>query len=104
MREKLSDVERVVALCAGYDDHIIPAAMTVLVSVLQALEDIITYYSAKRGVKMAATAMWQKDEYKRDLSECLAGIESGSRRLIEEANLAHIHVTNAVNIKASEGE
>jgi hypothetical protein len=103
MREKLSDVERVVALCAGYDDHIIPAAMTVLVSVLQALEDIITYYSAKRGVKMAATAMWQKDEYKRDLSECLAGIESGSRRLIEEANLAHIHVTNAVNIKASEG-
>ena len=50
MREKLSDVERVVALCADADDHIVPAAMNVLVSVLQALEDIVLYYSAKRGM------------------------------------------------------
>ena len=50
MREKLSDVERVVALCADDDDHIVPAAMNVLVSVLQSLEDIVLYYSAKRGM------------------------------------------------------
>ena len=52
MREKLSDVERVVALCADDDDHIVPAAMNVLVSVLQALEDIVLYYSAKRGMAL----------------------------------------------------
>ncbi|KAK7418116.1 hypothetical protein QQX98_004091 [Neonectria punicea] len=103
MREKLSDVERVVALCADDDDHIVPAAMNVLVSVLQALEDIVLYYSAKRGMRMTATVLWKKDEYKADLSECLAGIDSSSKRLIEEANLTHIRVTRLVNMKASEG-
>ncbi|RYP59351.1 hypothetical protein DL769_008570 [Monosporascus sp. CRB-8-3] len=103
MREKLSDVERVVALCADDDGHIVPAAMNVVVSVLQALEDIVLYYSAKRGLRMTADVLWKKDEYKADLSECLAGIDSSSKRLIEEANLTHIRVTRSVNIKASEG-
>ncbi|UKZ74717.1 hypothetical protein TrVFT333_002387 [Trichoderma virens FT-333] len=103
MREKLSDVERVVALCADDDDHIILVAMNVLVSVLQALEDIVLYYSSKRGLRVTATVLWKKDEYKADLSECLAGINSSSKRLIEEANLTHIRVTRSVNIKMSEG-
>ncbi|KAL7952772.1 hypothetical protein V8C34DRAFT_298612 [Trichoderma compactum] len=103
MREKLSDVERVVALCADDDDHIVPAAMNVLVSVLQALEDIVLYYSSKTGLRKTATVLWRKDEYKADLSECLSGIDSSSKRLIEEANIAHIHIARSVNIKASEG-
>ena len=53
---------------------------------------------------MAATVLWKTEEYKADLSECLAGIDSSSKRLLEEANLAHIRITQAVNIKASEGE
>lgn len=126
MRERLSDVERVVALCADDDDHIVPAAMNVLVSVLQALEDIVLYYSSKagmtltiqnslisatvvlnetrKGLRKTATVLWKKDEYKADLSDCLSGIHSSSKRLIEEANIAHIHITRSVNIKASEGE
>lgn len=52
MREQLSRVERVVALCSDDDEHIVPAAMKVLVSVLQALEDIVFYYSGKRGKRL----------------------------------------------------
>ncbi|UKZ68391.1 uncharacterized protein TrAtP1_009430 [Trichoderma atroviride] len=103
MREKLSDAERIVALCANDDDHIVSAAMNVLVSVLQALEDIVLYYSSKRGLKMTATVLWKNDEYRADLSKCLAEINSSSKRLIEEASLSHIRATRSVNIIASKG-
>jgi len=58
MRERFSDVERVVALCANDDEHIIPAAMDVLISVMQALEDIVAYYSAKRGTSTHQGKPW----------------------------------------------
>ncbi|KAK0706140.1 hypothetical protein B0T26DRAFT_679864 [Lasiosphaeria miniovina] len=103
MREKLGDVERVVALCAPDDDYLIPAAMTVLVSVLQALEDIVLYYSAKRGLKMTATVLWKTTDYKADLSDCLAGIDSSGKRLMHKATLDHMRVTRSVDLKASEG-
>ncbi len=48
LREKFQEVENVVALYAD-DKDVVEAAMNVLVSVLQALEDIVLYYSAKRG-------------------------------------------------------
>jgi len=52
---------------------------------------------------MATTVLWKTEEYKADLSECLAGIDSSSKRLIEEANLTFIRVTQAVHLKTSEG-
>ncbi|OAA56881.1 hypothetical protein ISF_07397 [Cordyceps fumosorosea ARSEF 2679] len=103
MRQKLSDVERVVAVYAGEDEDIVSAAMDVLVSSLQALEGIVLYYSEKRGLKVAASAMWQGGRYKDDFSTCLAGIDSSSRRLIEVTHLAHIQATQSINIKTSEG-
>ena len=48
--------------------------------------------------------LWKKDDYKADLSECLAEIDSSSNRLMEEANLTNILVTSSLYITASEGE
>lgn len=101
-REKLEDVERVVAVFADEED-VITAALNVLVSVLQAIEDIIYYYSEKKGPKMGM-ALLERDEYKADLSECLLGIESSSKRLIEKATIVNFREMHAVDIKTSEGE
>lgn len=49
LREKFEDVESVVAIYSA-DKGTRDAALNVLVSVLQALEDIVLYYSAKRGM------------------------------------------------------
>jgi len=49
LREKFEDVESVVAIYSA-DKRTVAAALNVLVSVLQALEDIVLYYSAKRGM------------------------------------------------------
>lgn len=126
LREKFEDVESVVAIYSA-DKGTRDAALNVLVSVLQALEDIVLYYSAKRGkgyhlivlsqvlgnecpnsrckgLKMTATILWKKDDYKADLSECLGEIDSSSKKLLEKATLESFRQISAVNIKASEGE
>ncbi|KAI1172278.1 hypothetical protein F4777DRAFT_582132 [Nemania sp. FL0916] len=100
-REKLEDVEGVVAIYVAEDD-IVAAAMNVLVSILRAIEDILDYYSAKKGSKIVM-ALWQRNGYKADLSECLGEIDSSGKRLIEKSNISNFRETHAVNIKASEG-
>lgn len=47
-REKLEDVESIVAVYEKEED-IVAAAKKVLSSILQAIEDIIDYYWAKKG-------------------------------------------------------
>jgi ElaB/YqjD/DUF883 family membrane-anchored ribosome-binding protein len=42
-REKLEDVESIVAVYTN-EDEIVAAALDVLVSILQAIEDIVAYY------------------------------------------------------------
>ncbi|KAG5775305.1 hypothetical protein H9Q73_011019 [Fusarium xylarioides] len=78
-REKLEDVESIVAVYEKEDD-IVAAAKKVLSSILQAIEDIIDYYWAK----------------KEDLN-------SSSSRLMEKANIGSFRELRSVNIKASEG-
>lgn len=47
-REKLEDVENVVAVYTN-EEEIIAAALDVIVSILQAIEDIVDYYWANKG-------------------------------------------------------
>jgi predicted GTPase len=47
-REKLEDVESIVAVYTN-EDEIIAAALDVIVSILQAIEDIVDYYWANKG-------------------------------------------------------
>jgi hypothetical protein len=53
---------------------------------------------------MAGSLLWKKDDYKADLTECLGGIDSSSKKLLEKASLESFRQISAVNIKASEGE
>ncbi|CZR35726.1 uncharacterized protein FPRO_00151 [Fusarium proliferatum ET1] len=100
-REKLEDVESIVAVYEKEDD-IVAAAKKVLSSILQAIEDIIDYYWAKKGKKMLLS-MWQADSYKADLTGCLEDLNSSSSRLMERANIGSFRELRLVNIKASEG-
>ncbi|KAI7761831.1 hypothetical protein LZL87_004138 [Fusarium oxysporum] len=81
-REKLEDVENIVAVYEKEED-IVTAAKKVLSSMLQAIEDIIDYYWAKK--------------------ECLEDLNSSSSRLMEKANIGSFRELRSVNIKASEG-
>jgi hypothetical protein len=47
-REKLEDVESIVAVYTN-EDEIVAAALDVLVSILQAIENIVAYYWANKG-------------------------------------------------------
>ncbi|KAG4295213.1 hypothetical protein FPRO06_01797 [Fusarium proliferatum] len=100
-REKLEDVESIVAVYEKEED-IVAAAKKVLSSMLQAIEDIIDYYWAKKGKKMLLS-MWQADSYKADLTDCLEDLNSSSSRLMEKANIGSFRELRSVNIKASEG-
>ncbi|CCT61542.1 uncharacterized protein FFUJ_01979 [Fusarium fujikuroi IMI 58289] len=100
-REKLEDVESIVAVYEKEKD-IVAAAKKVLSSMLQAIEDIIDYYWAKKGKKMLLS-MWQADSYKADLTGCLEDLNSSSARLMEKANIGSFRELRSVNIKASEG-
>ncbi|KAF4967997.1 hypothetical protein FSARC_4558 [Fusarium sarcochroum] len=100
-REKLEDVESIVAVYTN-EDEIVAAASNVLVSILQAIEDIVAYYWANKGRKIAK-ALWRGEDYKTDLTECLDGLSSSSRRLMEKANIGNFRETRSVNVKASEG-
>ncbi|KAF5578260.1 hypothetical protein FPCIR_11663 [Fusarium pseudocircinatum] len=100
-REKLEDVESIVAVYEKEED-VVAAAKKVLSSMLQAIEDIIDYYWAKKGKKMLLS-MWQADSYKADLTGCLEDLNSNSSRLTEKANIGSFRELRAVNIKASEG-
>ncbi|KAF9771501.1 hypothetical protein IL306_010856 [Fusarium sp. DS 682] len=100
-REKLEDVESIVAVYTNEDD-IVSAALNVLVSILQAVEDIVAYYWANKGRKMAK-ALWRGEDYKTDLTECLDALNSSSTRLMEKANIGNFRETRSVNLKASEG-
>ncbi|KAF5700451.1 hypothetical protein FGLOB1_10777 [Fusarium globosum] len=100
-REKLEDVESIVAVYEKQED-IVAAAKKVLSSMLQAIEDIIDYYWAKKGKKMLLS-MWQADSYKADLTGCLEDLNSSSARLMEKANIGSFRELRSVNIKASEG-
>ncbi|KAF5241185.1 hypothetical protein FANTH_9181 [Fusarium anthophilum] len=100
-REKLEDVESIVAVYENEED-IVAAAKKVLSSMLQAIEDIIDYYWAKKGKKMLLS-MWQADSYKADLTGCLEEVNSSSSRLMEKANIGSFRELRSVNIKASEG-
>ncbi|KAF5591405.1 hypothetical protein FPANT_5680 [Fusarium pseudoanthophilum] len=99
-REKLEDVESIVAVYEKEED-VVTAARKVLSSMLQAIEDIINYYWAKKGKKMLLS-MWQADSYKADLTGCLEDLNSSSSRLMEKANIGSFRELRAVNIKASE--
>ncbi|KAF5658407.1 hypothetical protein FCIRC_12908 [Fusarium circinatum] len=100
-REKLQDVESIVAVYENEED-IVAAAKKVLSSMLQAIEDIIDYYWAKKGKRMLLS-MWQADSYKADLTGCLEELNSSSSRLMEKANIGSFRELRSVNIKASEG-
>ncbi|KAF5531224.1 hypothetical protein FNAPI_13333 [Fusarium napiforme] len=100
-RERLEDVESIVAVYEKEED-VVTAAKKVLSSMLQAIEDIIDYYWAKKGKKMLLS-MWQADSYKADLTGCLEDLNSSSSRLMEKANIGSFRELRAVNIKASEG-
>ncbi|KAF5706993.1 hypothetical protein FMUND_11323 [Fusarium mundagurra] len=100
-REKLEDVESIVAVYEKEED-IVAAAKKALSSMLQAIEDIIDYYWAKKGKKMLLS-MWQADSYKADLTGCLEDLNSSSSRLMEKANIGSFRELRSVNIKASEG-
>ncbi|KAF5976376.1 hypothetical protein FCOIX_7145 [Fusarium coicis] len=100
-REKLEDVESIVAVYEKEAD-VFAAAKKVLSSMLQATEDIIDYYWAKKGKKMLLS-MWQADSYKVDLAGCLENLNSSSSRLMEKANIGSFRELRSVNIKASEG-
>ncbi|CVL03057.1 uncharacterized protein FPRN_00134 [Fusarium proliferatum] len=100
-REKLEDVESIVAVYEKEED-IVAASKKVLSSMLQAIEDIIDYYWAKKGKKMLLS-MWQADSYKADLTGCLEDLNSSSARLMEKANIGSFRELRSVNIKASEG-
>ncbi|KAF5673262.1 hypothetical protein FDENT_10355 [Fusarium denticulatum] len=84
-REKLEDVESIVAVYEKEED-VVTAAKKVLRSMLQAIEDIIDYYWVKKGKKMLLS-MWQAD----------------ISRLMEKASIGSFRELRAVNIKASEG-
>ncbi|KAF5532030.1 hypothetical protein FMEXI_12685 [Fusarium mexicanum] len=100
-REKLEDIESIVAVYEKEED-IVAAAKKVLSSMLQAIEDIIDYYWAKKGKKMLLS-MWQADSYKAGLTDCLEELNSSSSRLMEKANIGSFRELRSVNIKALEG-
>jgi hypothetical protein len=53
---------------------------------------------------MTASILWNKDDYKADLTECLGGIDSSSKKLLEKATMGNFREVHKLNIKASEGE
>ncbi|SPJ71791.1 uncharacterized protein FTOL_01519 [Fusarium torulosum] len=90
-REKLEDVESVVAVYTN-DNEIVAAALNVLVSILQTIEDIIAYYWANKGLdklKQLQLDHIKLTEEQSRLADAQSRIkESGRKMVIEQQGLA----------------
>lgn len=54
-------------------------------------------------MRKIAKALLKGQDYKTDLTECLNGLDSSSRRLMEKASIGNFRVTSSINVKVSEG-
>ncbi|KAJ4248771.1 hypothetical protein NW762_012609 [Fusarium torreyae] len=103
-REKLEDVESIVAVYIN-EDEIVTAALNVLVSILQAIEDIVAYYWANKGLeKLKEMQLGQVKMVKQQtrLADTQLQInESGRRIATEQQRLASANTRNAAANEAN---
>ncbi|KAI0505427.1 hypothetical protein F5B22DRAFT_627737 [Xylaria bambusicola] len=71
------------------------SAMTLYVTILQAIEEVIGYYTRHMVIK-GFKALWNGENYEESLLSCLEDITSVSKELMDEADTAHKQMTNAM--------
>ncbi|KAI0404021.1 hypothetical protein F4802DRAFT_569435 [Xylaria palmicola] len=72
---------------------VVEAAMTLYVTILRAIEEVIGYYT-KHIVIKGITAVWRGENYEASLLSCLENITEVSKELMDEADTAHKQDTN----------
>ncbi|KAI0439889.1 hypothetical protein F4803DRAFT_529375 [Xylaria telfairii] len=73
--------------------RVVEAAMTLYVTILKAIEEVIGYYTRHMVIK-GIKAVWSGEKYEESLLSCLENITKVSKELINEADTAHKQVTN----------
>ncbi|KAJ3578821.1 hypothetical protein NPX13_g1740 [Xylaria arbuscula] len=75
--------------------RVLKSAMTLYVTILKAIEEVIGYYTKHMVIK-GLKALWNGENYEESLLSCLEDIGSVSKELMDEADTAHKQATNAV--------
>ncbi|KAI8624702.1 hypothetical protein F5Y19DRAFT_452893 [Xylariaceae sp. FL1651] len=73
--------------------RVVEAAMSLYVTILKAIEEVIGYYTKHMVIK-GLRAVWNAEKYEQSLLSCLESITTVSKELIDEADTAHKQVTN----------
>ncbi|KAI0854777.1 hypothetical protein F4860DRAFT_507949 [Xylaria cubensis] len=73
--------------------RVVDAAMTLYVTILKAIEEVIGYYTKHMVIK-GMKAVWNGERYEESLLSCLENITEVSKELMNEADTAHKQVTN----------
>ncbi|KAI0185597.1 hypothetical protein EV127DRAFT_441217 [Xylaria flabelliformis] len=73
--------------------RVVDAAMTLYVTILKAIEEVIGYYTKHMVIK-GIKAVWNGERYEESLLSCLENITEVSKELMNEADTAHKQVTN----------
>ncbi|KAM0552668.1 hypothetical protein ACHAPJ_007765 [Fusarium lateritium] len=97
-REKLEDLESIVAVYTN-EDEIVAAALNVLVSILQATEDIVDYYWANKGLEKLKKLQLDQVRLVKEqnrLADAQSQMkEDGRKMTVEQRRLASANTRNA---------
>ncbi|KAI1174615.1 hypothetical protein F4777DRAFT_553310 [Nemania sp. FL0916] len=74
---------------------VVEAAMTLYVTILKAIEEVIGYYTRHMVIK-GIKAVWNGENYEQSLLLCLENITEVGKELMNESDTAHKQVTNKI--------
>ncbi|KAI0536996.1 hypothetical protein GGR58DRAFT_372128 [Xylaria digitata] len=74
---------------------VVEAAMSLYVTILKAIEEVIGYYTKHMLIK-GLKAVWNGENYEKSLLSCLENITGVSKELMDEADTAHKQDTSKV--------
>ncbi|KAH6653885.1 hypothetical protein BKA67DRAFT_658223 [Truncatella angustata] len=92
LKEKFDDVDDYLSIYSS-SEKIKDAVMTLYVSMLKAIEDVIGFYT-KHIVIKGLDAIWSGTLYEESLLLCLEKISDNGKKLVHEAHKAHMHETH----------
>ncbi|KAI1157804.1 hypothetical protein F5B18DRAFT_643541 [Nemania serpens] len=75
--------------------RVVEAAMTLYITILKAIEEVIGYYTRHIVVK-GIKAVWNGESYEESLLSCLEDITEVGKELMNESDTAHKQVTNKI--------
>ncbi|KAK8021679.1 hypothetical protein PG990_006817 [Apiospora arundinis] len=87
LKKNFSLVEDCIAMYST-KKKVIDAVMTLYVTILKAIEDVIGYYTQHMLIK-GLKALWDGKNYEKSLLQCLENISKDGNDLIREADTAH---------------